>query len=73
MKKKSRQQEWAERRHAKGVCVVCGEPLSSKWYCQEHTESVRENARNRYRKKHGIPVNAPLKGNGRKRTEEVEI
>ena len=72
MKKKSRQQTWAELRLAEGVCATCGGPLLSKWYCQKHTESVRDNARARYRKRVGKPVNGPLANSGRKRTEEVE-
>ncbi len=71
MKKKSRQQEWQLKQQREGKCCICGEPLSTKWNCKEHAEIQREKARSRYRKKHGISINAPLKGNGRKRIEEI--
>ena len=71
MKKKSRQQLWQEKQRKEGKCCICDKPLFTKWHCIDHAKIQRESAKARYRKKHGISINAPLKGNGRKRTEEV--
>ncbi|MCK5605074.1 hypothetical protein KAR91_24505 [Candidatus Pacearchaeota archaeon] len=71
-KKKTKQQRWQEKQESEGKCTKCNEPLFSKCYCKAHTEEMRERARNRYRKKNGLPLNAPLTKTGRKKIGEVE-
>ena len=71
-KKKSKQQLWQERQLKEGLCITCGEPSTSKYYCQVHTEAVRKRHRDAYRKKKGLDINAPLNRTGRPKTEEVE-
>ena len=71
MKKKSKQIIWQEKQRSEGKCCNCNEPLFSKYYCKDHTEVVRKRARDRYRRKNGLDVNAALIKTGRKRIEEV--
>jgi hypothetical protein len=61
----SRQYKMQMEQHALGNCAICFKPATSKWYCDKHTILARTSARNRYRKKHGIPEDAPLLKPGR--------
>ena len=55
-----RQQIWQEKMLKEGRCRVCGKPAVSKNFCQRHDDIAKSRARNRYRKKVGLPVDAPL-------------
>lgn len=63
----SKQRRWQVRKEAEGKCALCGKPIcqESVRYCQEHLESNRKRARERYRLKNGIPADAPLLKSGR--------
>lgn len=63
----SRQRKWQMRKAAEGLCVICGKPAVTNWFCPFHTKQGRDINRNRYRLKAGIPLNAPLYPAGRKR------
>lgn len=56
----------AKKQRKLGNCVTCGQPAGKARYCPKHLDEQRVAARNRYRRKHGIPVNAPI-GVGRPR------
>ena len=64
----SRQRKWQIKKVKKGLCKICGKGQikGSKQFCElclEKQKSLnRKNGRNAYRKKHGIPLEAPLYG-----------
>lgn len=68
MKVVSRQSRWQARRRASGLCYICGsEPAIDGWHCNGCREKGRASRRNYYRKKVGIPLNAPISKCGRPR------
>lgn len=60
-----RQQRYKE----KGLCITCGKPRdpASPIHCEAHLEASRTAKRNAYRRKNGIPTDAPVSPKGRKR------
>lgn len=44
---KSRQQRWAEKKRADGLCRLCGEPRVNATFCEEHAKKAREYSRKR--------------------------
>lgn len=61
----SRQLRWQKKQLKLANCRQCGRPKVTKHHCAECAEKMRIKARNRYRLKVGIPIDAPLTGNGR--------
>lgn len=61
----SRQIRWQQKQLKKNNCRQCGRPKVNKHHCADCAEKIRIRARNRYRLKVGIPIDAPLTGNGR--------
>ena len=61
---KSRQLKWQNKKQEEGKCRICGKSATDKFSCLEHLKKHRTRMRNRYRKKHGIKLDAPIK-NGR--------
>lgn len=61
----SRQIRWQQKQLKKNNCRQCGRPKVNKHHCAECAEKIRVRARNRYRLKVGIPIEAPLSRNGR--------
>lgn len=54
---------WQQQRRDAGLCITCGEPRAedSLHYCEKHLEISRRRGLANYRRKHGIPVDAPVK------------
>jgi hypothetical protein len=61
----SRQYAQQQKNVENGKCRYCSNPLFTKNHCESCAEKVRIMARNRYRKKAGIPLDAPLSPRGR--------
>jgi hypothetical protein len=62
----SRQLAYQRRMIAEGRCLTCGKPRNkSKVYCDEHADfhrlKNRKRMRDRYRRLHGIPLDAPVR------------
>lgn len=38
----SRQRKWAMRKHAKQLCVICGQPAVTEFHCLDHAVGHRE-------------------------------
>jgi len=56
----SRSAEWQLANVFMGLCRQCGkDPIPGKKVCEQCREKQAERARNRYRLKHGIPLDAP--------------
>lgn len=55
----TRQYIWALKRRKAGLCVTCGKPAKSQ-HCKACWAKRRDYNRNRYRRKHGIPLDAPI-------------
>jgi hypothetical protein len=63
----SRQLAYQRRMIAEGRCSKCGRPRNkSKFLCDEHLDANRpknnKRCRDRYRRLHGIPLDAPVRG-----------
>ena len=56
----TRQYQWALRRREAGLCVTCGKKAKAQM-CKVCWAKRRDYNRNRYRKAHGIPLDAPIK------------
>lgn len=65
--KLSRQRLWQKRMAAEGRCIICATKTDLGTRCALHLALFRTDNRNRYRKRHGIPLDAPIV-RGRKRT-----
>lgn len=63
----SRQLRWQHKQIKEQNCRQCGEPKVDKNHCAACAEKLRTRARNRYRLRAGIPLEAPLAKNGRPR------
>ena len=61
----SRQYREQEENVKNGKCRYCRKPLSTKFHCEKCAEKIRARARNQYRAKVGIPLEAPLSKSGR--------
>lgn len=61
MEKVSRQLSWQRKMKALGRCEICGQKAINGHLCSTHKEHHRVNARNLYRKKHGISLRAPVR------------
>jgi hypothetical protein len=48
------------RRRDAGLCITCATPAVDGWHCQRCKEANAVRLRNRYRLRHGIPLDAPL-------------
>ena len=62
------QRKWA----AEGRCRICGQPQAAGGrgaVCERHRQADRDKARDNYRRKHGIPLDAPLRKAGRPRLD----
>lgn len=58
-----------DRRRAEGVCVQCAHPeLESLTMCARCHEMHRDRARAAYRRRHGLPLDAPTTGPGSPRS-----
>lgn len=57
---KSRQRLYQEANVAMGLCGQCGRDLETANLCPDCADKNRIAARERYRKKKGIPLDAPL-------------
>jgi hypothetical protein len=68
----SKQYMQQEKNIKEGKCSCCREPLFTKRHCKRCAEKVRTLARNAYRKKAGIPLEAPLRKAGRNKTQDNE-
>ena len=75
MKKLSRQRARQLTLKASGLCVICGKPAVKCGYCAAHYEDMKIRQRNYYRKKVGIPINAPLwtRKTALKKNDESEL
>ena len=62
-------QRWRKKQDALGKCYTCGRP-KTRSLCEDCLEEVRKATLIRYRKKHGIPLDAPLSGRGRPRAKQ---
>lgn len=62
----SRQRRWQKKKHREGKCVICGQHTGGSFFCGKHAEANRRRARERYRRKRGIPLDAPDQRNQRK-------
>ena len=69
MKEISRQRKWQIEKRDAGLCIKCGKTAERGGLCLHHLELRRTDGRNRYRKKRGIPLDAPISKNGRKRID----
>lgn len=59
-------------RMAAGVCITCsGSELADRFRCAGCAEKNRTANRNRYRKKHGIPLDAPVSRYSKTQRERV--
>lgn len=58
---------WQEKQKALGLCLSCLQPSADGTRCEYHAERNRIANRNRYRLKHGIPLNEPYEHWGRPR------
>ena len=62
----SRQRRWQIEQVANGRCCICAQPAQTKRngnpsvYCKDHADKNRVLVRNRYRIKHGIPLDQPI-------------
>ena len=62
----SRQRKWQKKKIREGNCKICGKKQTeeSKEYCKFHLDQfrsiTRKSNRNRYRRLHNIPLDAPL-------------
>ena len=57
----SRQREYQKVLISQGLCMICAKPRQGYAYlCDSCHAKNRILARNRYRRKHGIPLTAPL-------------
>lgn len=58
----SPQRKWQLAKIAEGICPACGKAKSvpGKKHCKKCAKRLRIAARNRYRLKHGIPLDTPL-------------
>lgn len=59
-----RQTKWQQKKIAAGCCIICGKKriklgAGSSLYCTEHYDAHKRQQRNRYRAKHGIPLDQP--------------
>lgn len=65
----TRQYLHQQRYKEKGLCITCGKPRdpASPIHCEAHLEATRTAKRNAYRRKNGIPTDAPVSPKGRKR------
>lgn len=72
MKQQTRQRKWQIEKQNQGLCIICAKPADSGSVCSEHRDQRRTHSREYYRKKHGIPLDAPLSTRGRKRLESVK-
>ena len=61
----SRQYLQQEKNVKNGKCRFCPKPLYTKQHCKDCAEKVRVRARNKYRKKVGIPLDSPITKEGR--------
>lgn len=64
---KSRQRIWQIQMESEGRCIICGKKAKPVRFCAKHHEESMSRSRKRYRSAHGIPINAPVNGAGRKR------
>jgi hypothetical protein len=62
-----------KRRKAEGCCIICGAKAVDAWYCQPHKTERAIWARNAYRRKHGIPLNAPLYSTYKRHNESSSL
>ena len=58
----TRQRRWQLAQNARGLCAICPMPRVDDHHCAQHAKDCRDRARNRYRLKAGIPLDAPLMG-----------
>ena len=63
----SRQRRYQLKKKKAGLCVQCGKKRVTAFHCIECAAKHRTNARNQYRKRHNIPLDAPLYKTGRPR------
>lgn len=64
----TRQRQWQLNAVAAGRCEKCGVPkLPHCVHCESCRIKNRETSRNHYRRRHGIPLDAPIGPQGRKR------
>ena len=66
---KTRQRKWQIEKQNQCLCIICGKSADAGNVCSLHREQRRKRSRDAYRKKHGIPLDAPLSSQGRKRRE----
>lgn len=57
----SRQRKWQIAAVKAGRCRICGKPMINSFHCERHDKINKAICRNRYRKKVGIPLNAPVR------------
>lgn len=63
----TKQRIWQINQQQQGKCVICAKPaIPGKTLCASHRASGSTYARNRYRAKVGIPLNAPPQKRGPK-------
>jgi hypothetical protein len=58
----SRQRLWQLKQKARGLCMLCAQPIcpASRRYCSHHRVDHATRKRNAYRLSHDIPLEAPL-------------
>ena len=57
----SRQMKWQIESVKAGKCRLCAQPRIDKYHCERHAKIHKARCRNRYRKKAGIPLEAPIR------------
>ncbi len=64
----SKQVRYQRRHRAMGLCWLCGDKVhGDSPFCLKHRDDARTRRRNLYRRKVGIPLDAPLSKAGRPR------
>lgn len=56
----SKQRRWQLEKEQQGLCRICGQPAVRPGLCYKHLEDNRRLNRNSYRRRHGIPLDAPV-------------
>ena len=56
----SKQREWQLRKKAAGLCTRCGSAVAKSTLCDPCRAINRTECRNVYRRKKGIPLDAPI-------------
>jgi hypothetical protein len=66
----TRQSEWQYQHEQMGLCRSCSMPAADGPYCETHAKANRDNCRNRYRMRHGIPLEMAMLKKGRPRAAQ---